>query len=238
MQEGHVYDLLPGYALGCLDASEQRQVTEHLESCEHCRAELMRYDWVVNELPLALEMSAPPPELKTRILSRARQSGQPDLRPASAWERLRAALQRSAPAWGLASLALVVLLGVSNLLLWQRLGAIDHPAQGELRTVTLNATDFTPGAAGKLIISRDGEHGALVVDGLPDLGDAQELQLWLIRDGQRTSGGVFSAGSDGYGVLYIHSPDPLASYQSVGITIEPAGGSPGPTGEKVLGGDL
>ena len=77
MQEGHVYDLLPGYALGCLDAPEERQVTEHLESCEHCRAELLRYGWVVDELPMALEMSAPPAELKARILGRARQSSQP-----------------------------------------------------------------------------------------------------------------------------------------------------------------
>ena len=56
--------------------------------------------------------------------------------------------------------------------------------------------------------------------------------------GQRTSGGVFSVYDEGYGVLKIDAPEPLISYQNVGITIEPAGGSPGPTGERVLGGDL
>ncbi|RJQ80137.1 MAG: anti-sigma factor [Desulfobacteraceae bacterium] len=32
------------------------------------------------------------------------------------------------------------------------------------------------------------------------------------------------------------SPRPLNSYRTFGITIEPRGGSPGPTGSKVLGG--
>ncbi len=89
-----------------------------------------------------------------------------------------------------------------------------------------------------MVISRDGEHGSLVVDGLPLLDESQQYQLWLIRDGVRTSGGVFSVYDEGYGLLKIDAPDPLISYQAAGITIEPAGGSPGPTGERVLGGDL
>ena len=238
MQEGHVYDLLPGYALGCLDASEALQVTEHLESCEHCRVELERYAWVAAELPMALDMSNPPSDLKARILTRARQSSQPDLQHGSAWRRLWDALRRSAPAWGLASLALVLILAVSNLLLWQRLGLVENAGRESLRKVALAATDFTPGATGELVISRDGEYGVLVVDGLPGLDDSRQYQLWLIKDGARISGGVFSVNSEGYGVLYINSLSPLASYQAVGVTIEPAGGSPGPTGEKVLGGNL
>jgi anti-sigma-K factor RskA len=62
--------------------------------------------------------------------------------------------------------------------------------------------------------------------------------LWLIQDGQRTSGGVFSVSDEGYGSLWISSPEPLATYSAFGITIEPAGGSPGPTGDKVLGSPL
>lgn len=238
MQEGHVYDLLPGYALGCLDAPEARQVTEHLTGCEHCRAELERFAWVVEELPLALELSDPPGDLKARILTRARQPVQPALQPVSGWERFWQALVRSAPAWGLASLALVLVLAVGNLLLWQRLGQAEGDSQRSMRAVALAGTDFTPEASGRVVISREGEYGVLVVDGLPKLDDAHQYQLWLIQDGQRTSGGVFSVNRAGYGWLYIRSPDPLASYDAVGITIEPEGGSPGPTGDKVLGGNL
>lgn len=238
MQEGHVYELLPGYALGCLDASEARQVSEHLRRCEHCRAELQRYAWVVDELPLALEMSEPPADLKTRILTRAGRPAQASQPKPSGWDRFRQAVLRSAPAWGLASLALVLVLAVSNLVLWQRLGQSESAGLQAMRAVALAGTDITPQASGRVVISRDGEYGVLVVDGLPRLDEARQYQLWLIQDGQRTSGGVFSVNRAGYGWLYIKSPDPLASYQAVGITIEPAGGSPGPTGDKVLGGDL
>jgi anti-sigma-K factor RskA len=34
------------------------------------------------------------------------------------------------------------------------------------------------------------------------------------------------------------SEQPLKAFSTFGITIEPAGGSPGPTGDKVLGGGL
>lgn len=234
----HVDDLLPGYALGCLDAQEERQVIEHLAECARCRAELERYDQVAADLPLAVAMSEPAPELKQRLLSRARQGRQPEPAGASAWERLKGALQRAAPAWGAVSLALILVLAVSNLLLWHRLGQAERQAGAQLRAVALAGTEFTPSATGKLVISQNGEYGVLVVDGLPSLDEAHQYQLWLIQDGQRTSGGVFSVNPEGYGVLYVASPAPLVSYQALGVTIEPAGGSPGPTGEKVLGGNL
>jgi anti-sigma-K factor RskA len=89
-----------------------------------------------------------------------------------------------------------------------------------------------------IVISLEGTHGTLVVDNLPPLEEDQQFQLWLVRDSQRASGGVFSVDEDGYGSVWVSSPEPLASYTGFGITIEPAGGSAGPTGEKVLGNDL
>jgi anti-sigma-K factor RskA len=97
---------------------------------------------------------------------------------------------------------------------------------------------MAPEATGLLVISVDGEHGTLVVDGLASLEPSWQYQLWLIQDGQRTSGGVFSVSHEGYGSLWISSPQPLSSYSAFGVTIEPEGGSPGPTGDKVLGNTL
>ncbi len=75
-----------------------------------------------------------------------------------------------------------------------------------------------------------------MVDHLPVLDpDELQYQLWLIQDGQRTSGAVFSVNKYGYGSVWVSSPEPLSSYSDFGISIEPAGGSPGPTGDKVLG---
>jgi len=72
-------------------------------------------------------------------------------------------------------------------------------------TVVLQGTSFSPGASGMLVISRDGEHGTLVVDGLPPLDESHQYQLWLIRNGERLSGGVFSVDARGYGSLWVSS---------------------------------
>ena len=238
MPEEHVFDLLPGFALGCLDASEESQVVEHLVGCDQCQAELKRFDRVVEVLPMAMKMADPPAELKSRILARASQSSKQMPRRASSWSRFLDSLRQSSPVWAVASLALVLVLAISNVMLRQQLGQAQEDGQGVMRTVVLDGTGLSPEATGRVVISRDGRRGVVVVDGLPKLDETQQYQLWLMKDGQRDSGGVFSVGSSGYGWVYVRSPDPLASYQTAGITIEPEGGSPGPTGEKVLGGNL
>lgn len=240
VQEEHVLELLSAYALGCLDKAEAAQVEAHLVECETCRAELQAYRDIVDILPLAMTESKPPSSLKAEIMQRAREikkaSDAPQREPW--WERVTRFLRQGAPAWGLVSLVLILVLGANNLLLWQRVTRLEKINQAQLLTVPLKGTEASPGASGIIVISMDGEHGTLVVDGLTNLDDSHQYQLWLINDGQRTDGGVFSVGKRGYGYMYVSSPEPLASYSAFGITIEPTGGSPGPTGEKVLGGEL
>jgi anti-sigma-K factor RskA len=236
----HVSELIPAYALGILDEAELNLVREHLHSCVSCQGELHAYQHVVDDLPLAMAEAEPPPGLKERILLQAhltKAAPQPQAQQGW-WQNLRERLSFGTPAWGLVSLVLILVLGASNLFLWQRLNRFEKDTSHTLATVTLAGSELTPNATGMLVISQDGEHGTLIVDGLPPLAQSQQYQLWLIQDGQRTSGGVFSVDPDGYGSLWIDSPRPLVSYQGVGITVEPAGGSPGPTGERVLGGEL
>ena len=104
-----------------------------------------------------------------------------------------------------------------------------------MRVIAMVGTGAAPASAGTLVVDSEGEYGTLVVEGLPALDQDHQYQVWLIRDGQRTSGGVFSVSPEGYGALMLSSPEPLSSYPAFGVTIEPEGGSPGPTGDKVLG---
>lgn len=238
--EEHVYDLLPAYALNSLDEEEKMIVSAHLVDCEKCQLELESYQQVVGELPHAMKTRQPPTNLKATIFDKLAEDRQKaDSRSQESWfDRLRSIFLSTAPVWGAASLVLVLVLLISNLYLLNSLRAHQTTQQKELTTVELAATDYSPQAVGMLVISGDGEYGVLVVDHLPVLDKTQQYQLWLIYDGQRTSGGVFSVNDEGYGSLLITSKQPLSSYPAFGITIEPAGGSPGPTGEKVLGGEL
>jgi anti-sigma-K factor RskA len=233
----HVIDLIPAYALDCLDDVETIRVLEHLNNCTSCRQELAIYQRLTDQLPLALALSDPSPALKQKLMAEAgiRQPPRRQEKSQGWGDRLIPALRRSAPVWGLAGLAIVLMLSISNFLLWQRAGQYQ---QIQMPVIALQGTEHAPSAAGTIVISRDGVEGALVVDRLQPLGNQQQYQLWLIKDNIRTNGGVFSVNSGGYATLYVDASVPLTSYDGFGITIEPAGGSPQPTGIKVLGGSL
>jgi anti-sigma-K factor RskA len=139
----------------------------------------------------------------------------------------------------LASLFFIIALAGLNLVLWQKLNHLNFfTTSVGMRAVPLSSPDVASRATGFVLISTDGDEGALVVDGLPPLGEDQQYQVWLIRDGQRTSGAVFSTDEKSYGGTRIRVSGSLLAYSSVDITVEPTGGSPQPTGMQVLGGPL
>jgi hypothetical protein len=91
---------------------------------------------------------------------------------------------------------------------------------------------------GVLLLQAATAHAMLMVQDLPPLPSNRVYQLWLIRNGRRDNGGMFQVDERGYGMLEVDAPRTLEAYQAVGITEEPAGGSPGPTSRRLLGGRL
>ncbi|HEX5837196.1 MAG TPA: anti-sigma factor [Anaerolineales bacterium] len=235
--DAHVLDLIPAFAIGALEAEDVARVETHLAGCLICREESRALEEVAAQLRFAAPASAPSPGLKERLITRVQstrlQTPVPAPAPSRPW------FERLLPAWGLASLVLLLALGALNLSLWQRFNeAESFTAPGGMRAVPLSPEDAASRATGFVLISADGQDGALVVDGLPPLDEDQEYQLWLIRDGERVSGAIFSTDENSYGGTRIRAPLSLLEYSAVGITVEPAGGSPQPTGERVLGGPL
>lgn len=228
-------DLIPAYALDTLEAAEVQAVNQHLTHCTTCQADYRAYLSVTADLALALPHRAPPAELRARLMAQIiDKPGKPA--PSSvllvAWDALLRIFRQ--PAYGVFSLALIFVLGFSNLVLLSQLNSAQKSAANAFSLISLSATDNAPGATGMLVVSQDGEYGTLVVDALPPLNKDQQYQLWLIRNGQRTSGGVFSVSEHGYGALEVSAPEPLINYPNCGVTVEPAGGSPAPTGPRVL----
>lgn len=236
-EEKHVIDLLPAYVLDSLSDDETCQVAEHLAICPDCQAELSRLQQVADELPLALAQTTPPSALKDKLMERihAGQMGSTITPQLTAWQKLAAIFKMPLPALGL---ALIVFLALGNILLWRQLSFINSQTSNSMRVIALADTQYSSGAVGELIMDPRGSYGSLVVSNLAVLNQDQQYQIWLIKGTTRTSGGVFSVNSDGYGSMEIMAPLALTQYDSIGVTIEPFGGSPGPTGEKVLGGDI
>jgi hypothetical protein len=87
-----------------------------------------------------------------------------------------------------------------------------------------------------LLLNPAEPHAVLIVQDLPPLQQGRAYQLWLgWGDRQRDNGGVFRVDEQGFGMLRVTTPQPFTAYQRVGITEEPAGGSPGPTSARVIG---
>lgn len=236
----HVVDLIPGYALGCLNVDESSLVGLHLSMCAECRAAFEAYRQVADDLYLAVPEGVPSSGVKNNVMARIRSIGHRNGSTrgvgAPAGKRMDRKLWPVAPAWGMIGLALVIVLGLSNLFLWQRIQRMQAEAPASFRTVNLAGTENAPAASGILVMDQEGDHGTLVVNGLPALSAENQYQLWVIHDGQRASGGVFSVSDAGYGAVMVEAQQSLFLASSFGVTIEPVGGSPGPTGKKVLGG--
>jgi anti-sigma-K factor RskA len=248
MSEEHVFELLAGYALGILDEEELSLVTEHLQGCDVCQREVAAYAETAGQLTRITAQSIPAPELKAKVLQKVNQAAgshqskipNPTPEKIGFREVLGNLFRRPVGlAFGVLTLLVILLLGVNNILLRQQVKELQAQVpSGYMQIVRLESTDLAPETSGYVMVFRDQNYGSLAVTHAPLLTEDQQYQIWLIQDGVRTSGGVFSVNEDGYGNLMVSAEQPLDSFQSFGVTIEPLGGSPQPTAEKILGGEL
>jgi len=228
-----IRELLPGYALGCLEAEEETAVREHLADCQACRQRLESFRDVSDRIGLAVPMAEPPRRLEGRIMRRVEDT------LAGRRASSRRILQFRYPALAAAAAVLIVALTVGNLLpLAKRQPEQPQARPGRLMTAIITGTDLVKEAYGTIVLDPQDNKGVLAVNGLPTLDAGHQYQLWLIRDGQRRSGGVFSVDAEGYGSLLLTVPSDFRDFRSFGISIEPRGGSLAPTGTKVMSGAL
>ncbi len=250
MIDQHPFDLLAGYALGSLGEDDLLIVARHLPGCAICRAEVNAYFEVADQLALSVTPHTPPPGLKDRILQQVAAAPIVEAAPVVSTPPARPAVQRaqerpqeresflrrlfSARPLTLAVAVMAVLLVALAGLLWQEMS----PATGDnMRIVRMQGTEDAPSVQGYLMVFENEPYGTLVVEHAPPLDYEYQYQLWLIKDGKRTSGGVFSVYDDGYGVLQVQADYPLNEYQAFGVTVEPEGGSYEPTGKRILAGE-
>ncbi|MDA0987618.1 MAG: anti-sigma factor [Chloroflexi bacterium] len=103
-------------------------------------------------------------------------------------------------------------------------------------TIMLEGAEAAPKSRGMLMISPHATGAILEALNLQPLPKDKAYQLWLIADGIRASGGIFTVNETGYGQLMVQDIGHITDFQTMGVSIEPAQGSPWPTGVKVMGG--
>ncbi len=104
---------------------------------------------------------------------------------------------------------------------------------GSITLAIGDASGRHPEAIGTLTIDPQTETAVFTADNLTPLGASQVYQLWLIRGDTPISAGLFSVDETGYGVLAVATAVP-GTFDAIGLTIEPAGGSQTPTLDQLI----
>ena len=101
------------------------------------------------------------------------------------------------------------------------------------RVVALTGTDDAPDA--RAFFALRGDQATLIAADLPAIATDQTFQLWLIPDGNApVPSGLLSAQGGGVATWTTTVPLRADQFNLVGISVEPSGGSPAPTGPIVL----
>ncbi|MEE1650366.1 anti-sigma factor [Brachybacterium sp. J144] len=177
-----------------------------------------------------------------------------DRRPAGevvSLERLRAARRRAL--WAGVAAAALLLTSVAGLGLWaseraelrqaeSRIEALEatsaDAAQEQQMVRTIMASDdaahvtveSSSGGALQVLYSRDQEAMVVQAGGLPDLPEDRTYQLWMIDEDGAHDMGVLT---DADGTALLSGPMPASA--QIGLSVEPAGGSPEPTDVVAVG---
>ncbi len=229
---------LAAYALGSLEPGEAAELVIHLQICDTCPAELAAYQRISAGLLSALPPHAPPASLK-RALKNHLASSVKSVRPRFAWSWNQLAI----------GAALVLLVGINIVYIWQVISLKQQQAEfaGQYNSNQTAISMLAYPSTQSIAFEQNGVSGSLLVDKkrnllavfawhLPPPPVGHTYQVWLIDpQGEHTSAGFLIPDADEpFMMKVIQSPQPLAGFLSLGVTIEPLGGSPKPTGANVL----
>ncbi len=259
MSNGHPYqdadyDL---YALGALKGEENAAIESHTASCQECAHKLAEARGRVAMLALSVDPVEPAPGVKESLMRQLMASAEGH----ETWQRAPEPRRVHATSWWTAVWAPAALaLACVTIFLWVQNRDIDRQlatqqaelarlqAQveetksiGEFYTakdtvrVPLNPSREARGATATVLYNaRLGK--ILYNDTLSSPPTDKSYQLWLVpADGNPISAGVMPTGMN----VHILTTVPAGTQaKAFAVTIEPTGGSPQPTGPKVLVGGV
>ncbi|MEU3469261.1 anti-sigma factor [Streptomyces sp. NPDC006687] len=235
------HTLVAAYALGALEDEEREDFAAHLQTCEACRQEAAEFEATAARLAAAVSQ---PPAAASKAQVMAAIDGVRQLPPRipapTAHPASGGMLRRRAVPLALAACVAAAALG--GLAAWQRQNGQDlkqqtRQVQRQLDAVSavLAAPDArtvhgraSNGAVTTVVTSGRQNKAVFSAAGLPAPAEGRTYQLWLDHGGTMRPAGLID--HDGTVVLTGSPADAAA----VGLTLEPAGGSPRPTTDPLL----
>ncbi|MDQ2784946.1 MAG: anti-sigma factor [Chloroflexota bacterium] len=247
----HPSDLFAAHALHALSPEEEGTVERYLAAHPDAMNEVVALKEAAAMLPYSVPSLAPSPELRVRVMATVYQEAltevgeRPrDARPISL-DRARARRQGGV-IWPFAAVILLVLsIGFGG---WA--AALNKDLTGKNRVIATQSSAIaaagmtrpiagtTPNAAtrGELLRLASDQAAVLTINGLPSLASGKVYEVWFVAGAAPVGAGLFSPNPDGSWSGIVHGD--VTNAQAIAISVEPAGGSPAPTGTIVAKGTL
>jgi anti-sigma-K factor RskA len=234
--ELELHALAGAYALDALDETERIAFEEHLDGCSDCSAEVRGLQEAAAELSHTASVQ-PPAELRIDILAAVGR-----VRPLPPVVDNVVALHRAKvgrSVWQVMAAACALVAVVAAGWGYQQHRDAQRPRVSAVESV-LGAADSAAvsgaiaGAKSTIIYSKSQNKMILLAHGVPALSAGKTYQLWTISpDGVARSAGLFQP--DARGNAEVLASGDLAGASSMGVSVEPAGGSLKPTPGQIKG---
>lgn len=208
-----IHDLTALYIVDALDDLERRRYEAHLPDCPDCRRELDELQPGFEAYVMA-SVEPVPASVKAAVMA-----GIESKRPHRRFGGWAAGVAAAAAA---ISVVVAVGLGGDPDIAEQVYAAPD---------VVVLEVENAPFPGTEIVYSREVGRVLFTADQLPDPGEGRTYQLWLIDEEGPSSAGTFLP-EDGETVVVLEGT--AEPGYTVGLTIEPAGGSTQPTGEVLV----
>jgi anti-sigma-K factor RskA len=223
-----IHELTAGYALDALDAEERAAFEAHLGSCPRCRDELASFWRTAGALAYAAAGPAPSPELRGRLLARAR-AERPNVVPLRPRAWALPAVGAVAAVAAVAALALGLWASsLSGDLDQARSALADQRLVSSLLADDASRSVALRGASGRLVVGGGGR-AALVVRDLSPAPAGKAYEIWVIAGQQAPRpAGLF----DENGAVALEGTVPVDA--TVAVTLEDDDGADAPSGTPLF----
>ncbi|MFE0602309.1 anti-sigma factor domain-containing protein [Streptomyces sp. NPDC058892] len=244
MKQHHsdVHALAAAYALNALDPAERRGFADHLPHCPTCREQVAEFEATAARLADSAAQS-PPPGMKQHVLDAVDGVRQlpPRVTDSAPTAGFGSVLRRRAVPLALAA-SVAAAASFAGLAAWQNQQSDQYrqrAIQAQQRLDDVSAVLAAPdaravhgrasnGATTTVVASERQNRAAFTAAGLPAPAPGRTYQLWLDHDGtMRPAGFIHQDGT-------VLIDGDTAGAGAVGLTLEPAGGSPSPTTAPLL----
>jgi anti-sigma-K factor RskA len=233
-----LHTLTGAYALDAIDDAERDRFEHHLHRCQPCSHEVRGLHETAARMAMAVAQP-PPPGFRERVLTAAARTRQlppvtdvrPQPQPRARWK------PRLAVGLAAAGMAVVIALGISLAVARRQLD--DARTQQRAVAAVLNSPGVriltrrtSVGGTATVIVSRSEQKMIFTAAGLPRLPGAKVYQLWLLGPPRTRSAGLLPPPGAGRTAPVLASG--VARGDSVGVTVEPAGGTAQPTTTPIV----